>query len=312
MRHDMFSGVLALDTSAVRLVSPWFVGGVAVLAAVSCVVVVLGWRRWRHPRAGRTASVLAATALVVLTPASVANSAGSFYPTLAALLGTSAPAVSAAGARADDTGPGTVRTVAGPHGPLPVYLPAAAGAPGADGVVFPVVEWLGPLAADDPLVDALDRAITEHRSPPVVVVATGPVGADEAAALRDWAVGSASGLPVRRDRAGWAIAGPIGHTGCPLSIALGRPTDWAAAAGAPCGLTAPAGPDAPPALLAVTAGAATPADAASLVSPAQLTGYVLRDGADAPGAVIGWLGSRLTGPARAPTNDRAGADRVPS
>lgn len=304
----MFLCVLALDTSAVRLVTPWFVGGTIVLAAVLCVVVVVGWRRWRHRRAGRTASVLTATVLVVLAPASVANASGSFYPTLGSLLGTSAPAVSTAGARAEVTGPGSVRTVAGPHGPLPVYLPAAATAPGAGDVRFPVVEWLGPLAAGDPLVAALDRAVAEHRSPPVVVVAAGPVGAAEAAALHDWAAGAASGLPVRGDRAGWAIAGPTGARSCPLGIALGRPSDWSAAAGTPCGLTAPAGPDAPPALLAVTIGTGV-ADVTSQVSPAPVTGYVLTDTADAPAAVVGWLGARLPGPVRAPAT---GADSVPS
>jgi hypothetical protein len=302
----MFLPVFALDTSAVRLVSPWFVGGAAVLAAAACVAVVAGWRRRRHPRAGRTACVLTATVLVVLALASAANASGSFYPTLGALLGTSAPAVPVAGARAEVTGPGTVRTVTGPHGPLSVYLPAAAA--DAGDVRFPVVEWLGPLAAGDPLVDALDRAVAEHRSPPVVVLAAGPAGADEAAAVRDWAAGGASGLPVRGDRAGWAIAGPDAARVCPLGVALARPTDWSAAAGPPCGLTSPAGPDAPPALLAVTIGTGG-ADVTAQVSPAPVTGYVLTGAADTPAAVVGWLGARLPGPVRAPAT---GADRVPS
>ena len=141
-----------------------------------------------------------------------------------------------------------------------------------------------------------------------MVVAAGPVDAAEAAALHDWAAGAASGLPVRGDRAGWAIAGPTAARSCPLGIALGRPSDWSAAAGTPCGLTAPAGPDAPPALLAVTIGTGV-ADVTSQVSPAPVTGYVLTDAADAPAAVVGWLGARLPGPVHAPVT---GADSVPS
>ncbi|WP_103381406.1 hypothetical protein [Pseudonocardia dioxanivorans] len=299
--------MLTLDASAVRLTSPWFVVGTGVLAVVAWVLVVVRWRR--HLRVGRTISVLAATVLIVLAGAAVANSSGSFYPTLGALTGSSGPPAPGPGAaRTEVLTPGAVRTVAGPGGtPLTVYLPSAATSPGSAGLRFPVVEWLGPLAAGDPLVTEVDRAIAQHRIAPVVVLATGVA---DAADLRAWATRSGSGLAVRDDRAGWALAAPVGSPACPLAMALARPGAYAAAAGPACDIGPLRTTDAPPALLAVTTAAGGTGGIDRVASPApaaQVTDYVLRDAADGPGAVVGWLGEHLPGP----LVDRAGADDVP-
>jgi enterochelin esterase-like enzyme len=174
--------------------------GVAVLTTVLVGLVPWRWDAWRHRRAGRTITVLAAVLAVVVSSGLVANRLGSFYPTLGALLGTSADPGEGTLAEAGPNGTDLVSvlpkvrdqaaagkgstihlTVTGARTHLTrdvdVYLPAAYSDPRMANVRFPVVEWF-PGFPGEPrevvsffgLPARLDAAISADRMPPAVVI----------------------------------------------------------------------------------------------------------------------------------------------
>ncbi|MTD57952.1 alpha/beta hydrolase [Amycolatopsis pithecellobii] len=259
-----------MHASAIRIDNLPVVLGATVVAFACVVVVPLAWDRWRRRALGRTATTVLAVLSVVAACGLAVNAAGSFYPTLGSLLGTSPNpeegTVADAGPDGRDLGR-TLATVgeraAGGHGSLlhltvtghrtgltrdvDVYLPAGYTAPEWAGFRFPVVEWI-PHFPGEPrqvatlygLPEELDRAIADHRLPPVVVIVPDPNGEPRlthdsecvdavggtandtylSADLRSWAL---STLRVRSDREGWAIAGWSSGGYCALNLTARHP-----------------------------------------------------------------------------------------
>ncbi|HJQ47231.1 MAG TPA: alpha/beta hydrolase-fold protein [Amycolatopsis sp.] len=178
--------------------------GAAVLALVLVALVPWGWNRWRLH--WRILTTLVAVVAVVAASGLAANSAGSFYPTLGSLLGTSPnpeegtiadagpdgadlgrvlPTVDERGAQ----GQGSMlhMTVTGHRTGLTrdvdVYLPAGYTSPEWAGFSFPVLEWI-PHFPGEPrqvatlydLPGVLDHEIAAHLMPPTVVIVPDPNG----------------------------------------------------------------------------------------------------------------------------------------
>ncbi|NIH84352.1 alpha/beta hydrolase-fold protein [Amycolatopsis granulosa] len=227
-----------MHASAIRIDTPPFVVGAAVVALVCVALVPWAWDRWRRRRVtGRVVTTVVAVVAVVLACGSAVNSAGSFYPTLGSLLGTSPdPAegtVAEGGPDGRDLGRAMTTasdraggglgslvhlTVTGKRTGMTrdvdVYLPAAYTQPEWAGFRFPVVEWI-PHFPGEPrqvatlygLPEQLDAAIAAHRLPPVVVIVPDPNG--EPRLTHDSECVDAAGGPdddtfLSADLRGWA------------------------------------------------------------------------------------------------------------
>lgn len=195
-----------MHASTIRIDTTVFVV-IGAAVALACVALVpWAWDRWRRRVAGRVVTTVVAVITVVLACGSAVNAAGSFYPTLGSLLGTSPdPAegtVAEAGPDGRDIGR-ALTTASGRAGgglgslvhltvtgkrtgmtrDVDVYLPAAYTQPEWAGFQFPVVEWI-PHFPGEPrqvatlygLPEQLDSAIASHRLPPVVVIVPDPNG----------------------------------------------------------------------------------------------------------------------------------------
>jgi enterochelin esterase-like enzyme len=192
--------------SSIRLDSPVELGVVAALAVLAVIAVPWFWDRWRkRKQIGRSATMLTAVVLVVVSVAMAGNLIGGFFPTLGALLGTgaySSEGVDAeggdngtdldqlrdAGAMHAKAGKGTVvhMKVTGRRTGLSrdsvVYLPPQYFEPAYRTLRFPAIEWIpnypsGPeVAAIYKLPDQLDAAIKKHALPPTVVIVPDPTG----------------------------------------------------------------------------------------------------------------------------------------
>ncbi|MFI5605628.1 alpha/beta hydrolase [Amycolatopsis sp. NPDC051903] len=196
-----------MHLSSIRLDSPVEVAVLGGLAVLAVVVVPWFWDRWRkRKQLGRSATVLTAVVLVVVSVALVGNLIGGFFPTLGSLLGTGVYAAESVDAEAGDNGAdldklrdlgvvhardgkGTVlhakvtgrRT--GLSRDVAVYLPPQYFQLAYRGLRFPAIEWIpnypsGPEVATSGyhLPEQLDAAIAKHVLPPAVVVIPDPTG----------------------------------------------------------------------------------------------------------------------------------------
>ncbi|GHF54112.1 hypothetical protein FHX82_007206 [Amycolatopsis bartoniae] len=195
----MHASTIRIDTLPVVL-------SIAAVALVCVAAVPWLWDRWRRPAPGRTGTTVVAVLMVVVACGLAVNAAGSFYPTLGSLLGTSPNpeegTVADAGPDGRDLGrtlPAVTGRAADGHGSLlhvtvtgrrtgltrdvDVYLPSAYTAPDWAGFRFPVLEWI-PHFPGEPrqvatlygLPDLLDQQIASHRLPPTVVIVPDPNG----------------------------------------------------------------------------------------------------------------------------------------
>jgi enterochelin esterase-like enzyme len=192
--------------SSIRLDSPVELGVIAVLAVLAVIAVPWFWDRWRkRKQLGRSATVLTAVVLVVVSLAMTGNLIGGFFPTVGALVGTGAYSSDGTSAEGGDNGAdldqlrdagamhakagkGTVvhMKVTGRRTGLSrdavVYLPPQYFEPAYRTLRFPAIEWIpnypsGPeVAAIYKLPDQLDEAIKKHALPPTVVVVPDPTG----------------------------------------------------------------------------------------------------------------------------------------
>ncbi|MFP5020052.1 hypothetical protein [Pseudonocardia phyllosphaerae] len=275
--------------------------------ALTLVLLVGGWNRWRARRTGRALTLLTATAAGVLAAAVAVNSWFGFYPTVGSLTGDGATAAGPA-APVRDTIAGRSRDTVlhtGSGAVVPVHLPPGYDSPDAAALTYPVIAWTG---RSDPS-DAADAAVTAGRIPAAVLLLLPPGHPPDAGALRRAA--AAGHLRLRDERAAWAVAGD-GHAGCPAG--------WGGAAvvaGAGCGAAPGPGP-APAAVLDVT-GTATgtsedrappggiPSGRAVTVDRLTVSAGAAPDGATA--AELDWLGRHLPGPVAAgDRNTLPGAD----
>ncbi|WP_020663274.1 alpha/beta hydrolase [Amycolatopsis benzoatilytica] len=198
-----------MHLSALRLDSPIELAVIGVLALLAVIAVPWYWDKWRKRKnLGRTANVVVALGLVIVTLGLTGNMIGGFFPTVGALLGTgefAAEGIDAEGgdngvdlSRASDlgvaharVGKGTVAhvTVTGRRTGLKrdvtVYLPPQYFQHGYRTMRFPVIEWIpnypsGPEVTTAPvgyhLPEQLDAAIDKHLLPPVVVLIPDPTG----------------------------------------------------------------------------------------------------------------------------------------
>ncbi|WP_326567758.1 alpha/beta hydrolase-fold protein [Amycolatopsis rhabdoformis] len=195
-----------MHLSSIRLDSPVEVIVIAVLAVLAVVAVPWFWDRWRkRKQLGRSASVLTAVVLIVVSVALVGNLIGGFFPTLGSLLGTGVYAADSVDADAGGNGvdlermrdlgvvharegKGTVvhMKVTGRRTGLArdvdVYLPPQYFQQSFHALRFPAIEWIpnypsGPeVAAAYHLPEQLDAAIAKHALPPTVVVIPDPTG----------------------------------------------------------------------------------------------------------------------------------------
>ena len=193
----MHASTIRIDTTAVVI-------GAAVVALGMVVLVPWGWDRWRLH--WRILSTVVAVVLVVAASGLAANSAGSFYPTLGSLLGSSPNPEEGTIADAGPDGADLARVLptvdqrgADGHGSMlhmtvtghrtgltrdvDVYLPAGYTAPEWAGFAFPVLEWI-PHFPGEPrqvatlydLPGVLDHEIAAHLMPPTVVIVPDPNG----------------------------------------------------------------------------------------------------------------------------------------
>ncbi|MGW4483879.1 alpha/beta hydrolase [Amycolatopsis sp. NPDC004368] len=195
-----------MHLSSIRLDSPVEVIVIGVLAVLSVVAVPWFWERWRkRKQLGRSATVLTAVVLVVVSVALVGNLIGGFFPTLGSLLGTGVYAAESVDADAGENGvdlekvrelgvrhagegKGTMlhMTVRGRRTGLTrdvdVYLPSQYFQQSYHVLKFPAIEWIpnypsGPeVAASYGLPAQLDAAIAKHVLAPTVVVIPDPTG----------------------------------------------------------------------------------------------------------------------------------------
>ncbi|AIJ23933.1 alpha/beta hydrolase-fold protein [Amycolatopsis methanolica] len=227
-----------MHASTIRIDTLPFVLVVAVVALGCAAAVPWAWDRWRRRVAGRVATTVVAVVAVVLACGSAVNAAGSFYPTLGSLLGTSPDpaegtvaeagpdgrdlgrALGTASARAGNALGSLVHlTVTGKRTGLTrdidVYLPAVYTAPDWAGFRFPVVEWI-PHFPGEPrqvatlygLPGQLDDAIAAHRLPPVVVIVPDPNGEPRLthdSECVDAAGGPADDTYLSADLRSWAV-----------------------------------------------------------------------------------------------------------
>lgn len=230
-----------MSLSEIPLDSPVEAIVAGILALVAVVAVPWFWERWRKFRqAKRSATVLAAVLLLVVSLALTGNLIGGFFPTVGSLLGTGefvAQGVDVEGGenganldRARDlgakrakTGKGTVVHVrvtgrrTGLSRDTTVYLPGQYFEPAYKSLRFPTIEWFpnypsGPEVATAPsgynLPEQLDEAIKKHVLPPAVVLIPDPTGQPKIGhdtECVDEVDGSANDTFLSADLRDWAI-----------------------------------------------------------------------------------------------------------
>ena len=94
-----------MHLSSIRLDSPVELGVIAALAVLAVIAVPWFWDRWRkRKQLGRSATVLTAVVLVVVSLAMTGNLIGGFFPTVGALVGTGAYSSDGTDAEGGDNG----------------------------------------------------------------------------------------------------------------------------------------------------------------------------------------------------------------
>lgn len=228
-----------MHASAIRIDTLPAVLCAAAVALVCVAAVPWAWDRWRRRIPGRVGTTVLAVLAVVAACGLAVNAAGSFYPTLGSLLGTSPNpeegTVADAGPDGRDLGrtlptlanrAGTGRgsllhlTVTGRRTGLTrdvdVYLPAVYTAPDWADFRFPVLEWI-PHFPGEPrqvatlygLPDVLDQEIGAHRMPPAVVIVPDPNGEPRLthdSECVDEVGGDADDTYLSADLRGWALS----------------------------------------------------------------------------------------------------------
>lgn len=228
-----------MHASAIRIDTPAITITAAVVSLLLVALVPWRWDRWRHRVTGRVITTVVAVVAVVASCGLGVNLAGSFYPTLGSLLGTSPNPEEGTVA---DAGPGgrdlgqtlpvvESRANAG-HGSMlhltvtghrtgltrdvDLYLPAAYASPDWAGFRFPVLEWI-PHFPGEPrqvatlygLPELLDNAIAAHRMPPTVVIVPDPNGEPRLthdSECVDEVGGAADDTYLSADLRGWALS----------------------------------------------------------------------------------------------------------
>ncbi|WP_134732627.1 alpha/beta hydrolase [Amycolatopsis nivea] len=198
-----------MHLSAIRLDSPVMLAVIGVLALLAVVSVPWFWDKWRkRKQIGRSATVVVALCLVIVTLGLTGNMIGGFFPTLGSLLGTGAFAAEGIDVEGGDNGvdlgrardlgvaharvgKGTIAhvTVTGRRTGLTrdvtVYLPPQYFQHPYKAMRFPAIIWIpnypsGPEVTTAPigyhLPEQLDAAISKHLLPPVIVLIPDPTG----------------------------------------------------------------------------------------------------------------------------------------
>lgn len=194
-----------MHLSSIRLDSPVNMIVVVVLTLLAIIAVPWMWDRWKRKQLWRSATILLAVVLVVVSTGMAGNMIGGFFPTVGSLLGTGAYAGQGIDAEASqngddleelrDTGLAHAREgkgtlvhmkVAGKRTKLSrdltVYLPPQYFEAAYKELKLPVVEWIpnypsGPeVFTDYGMPQQLDAAIAKKRLPPTVVIVPDPTG----------------------------------------------------------------------------------------------------------------------------------------
>jgi enterochelin esterase-like enzyme len=195
-----------MHLSGIRLDSPVNMIVVVVLTLLAIIAVPWFWDRWKRKRLWRSATILLAVVLLVLTTGMAGNLIGGFFPTVGSLLGTGVYSAQGTDAEAAQNGEdleklrdtgvahardgkGTVvhMKVTGRRTKLTrdvtVYLPPQYFDAAYKELRFPAVEWIpnypsGPevVTGGYHLPEQLDAAIAKHVLPPAVVIVPDPTG----------------------------------------------------------------------------------------------------------------------------------------
>jgi hypothetical protein len=212
--------------------------GAAVIALLVVALVPWRWDRWRRRVPGRVVTTVLAVVAVVGASGLAVNAAGSFYPTLGSLVGTSPNPGEGTVADAGPDGRDfdqTLRTVSGREKAgqgsmvhltvtgrrtnitrdVDVYLPVGYTSPEWAGFRFPVIEWI-PHFPGEPrqvatlydLPQLLDQEIATHQMPPTVVIVPDPNGEPRLthdSECVDAVGGAANDTFLSADIRGWAV-----------------------------------------------------------------------------------------------------------
>jgi hypothetical protein len=195
-----------MHLSSIRLDSPVNMIVVVVLALLAIIAVPWFWDRWKRKRLGRSATILLAVVLLVLSTGMAGNMIGGFFPTVGSLIGTGVYSAQGTDAEAAQNGEdleklrdtgvvharegkGTIvhMKVAGRRTKLTrdvtVYLPPQYFDAAFKDLRFPAIEWIpnypsGPevVTGGYHLPEQLDAAIAKHVLPPTVVIVPDPSG----------------------------------------------------------------------------------------------------------------------------------------
>ncbi|MEV6829253.1 alpha/beta hydrolase-fold protein [Amycolatopsis sp. NPDC051102] len=195
-----------MHLSSIRLDSPVNMIVVVVLTLLAIIAVPWFWDRWKRKRLWRSATILLAVVLVVLSAGMGGNMIGGFFPTVGSLLGTGVYAAQGTDAEAAQNGEdleklrdtgvaharegkGTVvhMKVTGRRTKITrdvtVYLPPQYFDAAFKELRFPAIEWIpnypsGPevVTGGYHLPEQLDAAIAKRVLPPTVVIVPDPTG----------------------------------------------------------------------------------------------------------------------------------------
>ncbi|MDT7802604.1 MAG: hypothetical protein QOI78_6073 [Actinomycetota bacterium] len=195
-----------MHLSSIRLDSPVNMIIVVVLTLLAIIAVPWFWDRWKRKRLWRSATILLAVVLTVVSTGMAGNMIGGFFPTVGSLLGTGVYSAQGTDAEASQNGEdldklrdtavaharegkGTVvhMKVTGRRTQLTrdvtVYLPPQYFDAGFKDLKFPVVEWIpnypsGPevVTGGYHLPEQLDAAIGKRVLAPTVVIVPDPTG----------------------------------------------------------------------------------------------------------------------------------------
>ena len=195
-----------MNLSSIRLDSPVNMIVVVVLTLLAIIAVPWFWDRLKRMRLWRSATILLAVVLLVLTTGMAGNLIGGFFPTVGSLLGTGSFAGQGTDAEASQNGEdleklrdtgvahakegkGTVvhMKVTGRRTKLTrdvtVYLPPQYFDAAYKELRFPAVEWIpnypsGPevFTSGYHMPEQLDTAIARHVLPPAVAIVPDPTG----------------------------------------------------------------------------------------------------------------------------------------
>ncbi|MEV7093265.1 alpha/beta hydrolase-fold protein [Amycolatopsis sp. NPDC051045] len=195
-----------MHLSSIRLDSPVNMIVVVVLTLLAIIAVPWCWDRWKRKRLWRSATILLAVVLLVLSTGMAGNMIGGFFPTVGSLLGTGVYSAQGTDAEAAQNGEdleklrdtgvaharegkGTVvhMKVAGRRTKITrdvtVYLPPQYFDAAFKDLRFPAIEWIpnypsGPevVTGGYHLPEQLDAAIAKHVLPPTVVIVPDAIG----------------------------------------------------------------------------------------------------------------------------------------